>query len=133
MTNTNKITQINEKMQKNANEHADFMNIFSIKDLKADSFGALFLSNSVEESIRACKIRLIYERDSILQQFPNDFMLYHVGYFNTKTGQIETTGISIPIISIFDIVQQLENEIKNKPVELPEFLQKGANENVNSN
>lgn len=134
MKNTNKITQIIGKMQKNATEHVDFMKIFSIKDLKAGSFGALFLANSVDESIRACKIRLIYERDSILQQFPNDFMLYHVGYFNTNTGLIETTGVSVPIKSIFDIVQELDTERINKPVELPEFLQKkGVNENVDSN
>lgn len=114
---------VNQMSEKTANTTTlNSEKVFSIKDLKADSFGAPILCATNEEAIRACKIRLLYDQGSLIQQFPADYMLYHVGYFNTKTGVMESTGIAMPVISILDVYTELEQEKKNRPVDVPEFM-----------
>ena len=122
MENRPIMNQTGENIATNANCKADFSMVFSVKDLKSDNFGALLTCSNSEEAIRAVKVRLIYEQGSMLQQFPSDFMLYHVGYFNTKTGDMDSPGIAIPIKSIFDINLEIRKEINLKPVDVPEFM-----------
>lgn len=122
MENVTQITQNTENAQKSTIEYADFGMIFSIKDLKSNTFGSLYVANTNEEAIRACKIRLLYERDSLIQQFPADYMLYHVGYFNSTTGVVDSCGVAIPVKSLFDISCELEQERKQRPIDVPEFM-----------
>lgn len=126
MENGRIINQSIENEQNLTAELADFSKLFSVKDLKGDNFGSLLVCSSNDEAIRACKIRLLYEQNSLLQQFPADFMLYHVGYFNTKTGLVQSTGVAVPIISLLDVSIQLDNERHSKSVDVPEFM-KGDN------
>lgn len=128
--NTTIINQTGENNATNANCRADFSMVFAVKDLKSDNFGSLLVCNTTDEAIRATKVRLMYDQGSMIQQFPADFMLYHVGYFNTKTGVMESVGIAIPVKSILDVSLELEQERKVKAVDVPEFM-KGAEEDVN--
>ena len=127
--NTTIINQTGENIATNASCRADFSMVFAVKDLKSDNFGSLLVCNTSDEAIRATKVRLMYDQGSMIQQFPADFMLYHVGYFNTKTGVMESVGVAIPVKSILDVSLELEQERKAKAVDIPEFMK--GEENVN--
>lgn len=131
MENTTIINQTGENSQIRATESVNFSKLFSLRDLKSDNFGSIFTCYTTEEAIRAVKIRLMYDQGSLIQQFPADYMLYHIGYFNTNSGVMESTGVPVPVKSVFDISLELEKERKERPVDVPEFM-KGDN-NVDRN
>lgn len=65
---------------------------FSVLDKKAEYFSTPFFTRSLGEAIRGFGDEA-RNPDSQLAKHPNDFELYHVGYFSQETGELEQIPI----------------------------------------
>jgi len=63
------------------------LNIFSIKDIKHDSFANPFFAKNVPEAMRQI-IMATDNPNSMLGKFPHDFVLYQNGSFMEDTGRL---------------------------------------------
>lgn len=64
------------------------MNIYSIQDLKAESFNRPFFSATRSTAMR--EIQLGLRNDESMSVFAPDFALWEVGSFDPHTGHIES-------------------------------------------
>lgn len=62
------------------------VNYYSIKDLVTGHFGFLVSSDNDKSVLRDASV-LVGEKSVIYSKFPNDYDLYHIGVFNTETGE----------------------------------------------
>jgi len=67
------------------------LNVYSVRDSKADTYNKPFCVSTHGEAIRsfhaACK-----QSGSMLNENPEDFNLYHIGTFDQATGELETVA-----------------------------------------
>lgn len=82
-----------------------FRPVYSLYDVKAKKFGPLQMFDSDESAIRSFVILLKSGRDSIICEFPDDFVLYRVGNFDDSTGSIQSEPSPVSIINGFNLVQ----------------------------
>lgn len=85
--------------------------LFTVKDLKAESFGRPILQRALGEAIRAFSDE-VNNRESLLNSHPEDFQLFRIGTFSQLTGEL-VPEIPVHICSATDYVtdsQQLKIE-----------------------
>lgn len=61
------------------------MRAYSIRDAKAKVFGPPFYKSTHGEAERAL-VMLLKDEKSMINQFPEDYDLYHVGEYDDQTG-----------------------------------------------
>lgn len=61
--------------------------IFSIQDTKSKTFNPPFYQKNVGEACRTFT-KLVNDTTSLLNQYPEDFILVHLGQFCDDTGEI---------------------------------------------
>ena len=83
------------------------MSIYSVFDKKAVSFSPLFIAQNDEVAKRMVSVSLL--DDTMLSHSPSDFALYHLGEFDTNTGNV--SGIS-PVNIVCEVLSLIE--IDNK-------------------
>lgn len=62
--------------------------VFSVYDNKAEAFMQPFFADTVGLALRAFQ-QNTENKDSVLNKYPNDFVLYEIGQFNDITGELE--------------------------------------------
>lgn len=62
--------------------------LYSILDVKSNTFNSLFEARSDEEAIRIMLSTVLNGNDVLLSQYPEDFSLYQVAEFNIDNGMI---------------------------------------------
>lgn len=65
------------------------MKVYSICDIKAEEYGPLFLAKNDEIAFRMCKAQF---KDV---EYPQDYQLDCVGYFDTEKGCLDGTFINV--------------------------------------
>lgn len=66
------------------------MKIFSIKDLKADTFSTPFFQPTDVHAVRMFKTEVNRaEPNNMLYLYPDEYELHYVGTFNTDSGAID--------------------------------------------
>lgn len=70
---------------------------FSLRDSASDSFGAPFVVPS-EGLAKRVVVSMMGDRNSQVAQYPNDFMLFEIGAFETNTAEL-TAALPRPICS----------------------------------
>lgn len=66
--------------------------VFSVRDIKADSFGQPFYSTSKGQAVRSFSDEVNRAaQDNLLYQHPEDFELFILGEFDTDDGVFHTT------------------------------------------
>lgn len=68
---------------------------FSLRDVKAESFGAPFFVPNENIAIRLLS-KLVVDTRTEVGQYPLDFILYRVGHYDTDTGLL--TPLSVELI-----------------------------------
>lgn len=63
--------------------------VFSIRDLKAEAFGPVFMQNTVGLASRMFG-EMANSRDHSVGRHPDDFKLYQVGTFDDESGKLES-------------------------------------------
>lgn len=63
------------------------LKMYSIQDIKSDSFAPPFTANNEEVAKRTVQQAL--QGESLLSSYPEDYRLFEVGTFNNTTGEIE--------------------------------------------
>ena len=61
--------------------------IFSIQDTKSETFNPPFFQKNTGEALRTFS-KLVNDPQSILAQFPEDFILVRLGLFDAENGEI---------------------------------------------
>jgi len=72
-------------------------NFYSVKDCKISQYHAPFIADDDVSATRLLTGAMIGEQ-TLLSQFPNDFELFQIGTFHTKTAK--TTSLEAPIFII---------------------------------
>ena len=67
--------------------------MFSIQDTKAQTFNPPFYQKNHAEAIRTFS-KICNDDTSMLSQFPEDFILLHLGAFDDETGELIPTSPS---------------------------------------
>ena len=67
--------------------------LFSVRDAAGDMFGPIFLFET-EGLAKRSVMDTIAKGDNLVALHPSDFSLYHVGYWNSRTGVV--TGLQVP-------------------------------------
>ena len=86
------------------------MNIYSIRDMKAEAFNLPFYSDNHGTALRQLTMQL--ERDENMSAFAVDFALYCVGTFDQATGRLtprdpEHVVDCVELISLGDNVKAI--------------------------
>lgn len=68
------------------------MSAFSIRDEKAQAFMQPFYFNYKGQASRTLE-DLLKERDNPIAKHPEDYSLYHLGYFDPHTGRLEPLNV----------------------------------------
>jgi len=82
------------------------LSIFSIKDIKHDSYANPFFCKSVPDAMRQI-IMALDNPNSMLAKFPTDFVLYQSGAFNEDNGTLTSFDNPIMIVTL--------DELANRP------------------
>ena len=70
------------------------MKLYSIRDLKADSFQQVWQAANDEVAIRQFSI-ICKDKNTLFGMCPNDFDLYSLGEFDEKSGEITPHTVSL--------------------------------------
>lgn len=77
-------------------------NLYSVQDMKVDSFFVPFVAQHDAEATRMLKMSL--REDSMMTQHPEDFRLFKLGEFNTETGEVIGNSAPVFILNMVDLV-----------------------------
>ena len=80
--------------------------VYSIRDVKGESFNQLTIGSNDHVMMRSLAENLISRRDPIMAFAPSDFVLYRVGTFDINTGVIEPVN---PIVYIATASEVMSN------------------------
>lgn len=86
------------KGQKNMN-----IKMYAIKDIKSESFGGIFTDVSDGPAVRQLFSSIDQNPKSQLAMFPDDYVLYNIGDFDTDTGHINSN-----VSKLYDISRIIE-------------------------
>lgn len=62
--------------------------IYSVMDRKLREFGQLMLARTEEAMLRELVTGVRSNPESYIGKYPEDFDLYHLGWFNPETGEL---------------------------------------------
>lgn len=79
--------------------------VFSIQDTKSQTFNPPFYQKKTEEALRTFS-KICNDPQSMLSQFPEDFVLHLIGTFDDETGNI----IPQPITTLATASQYAKKE-----------------------
>lgn len=79
--------------------------LFSMFDVKVGTFGQLVTLENAELARRSLITTFLSGQESPVTQFPDDFILYEIGDFDIKTGEIKMHASPIKIITGFEAVE----------------------------
>lgn len=79
--------------------------IFSIQDTKSQTFNPPFYQKNVGEACRTFS-KLVNDSTSMLNQYPEDFILVHLGHYCDDTGEI----ITIKPVNIGTAIQYVQKQ-----------------------
>lgn len=66
------------------------MYVISVRDIKADSFGKPFYTLSLGEAVRSFGDEVNRsDQQNLLYMHPDDFELFHLGFFESDDGRFE--------------------------------------------
>lgn len=96
--NSNFIEEQNREVEKLANEvkskddcvnnNLNILKLYAIRDLVLNKFMPPFFATCDEEAKRTIKSTVDFS-NTLLSQFPNNYVLYFVGYYDTLTGCLD--------------------------------------------
>lgn len=69
------------------------MKIYSVRDKRANTYGQPMAMPTDAHAVRSFTQEVNRKDDSnMLNQYPEDFAIYYIGYFDTDNGTITETG-----------------------------------------
>lgn len=83
--------------------------IYSVLDVKADEFGPVFL-NANDRLAERTVLESCRGGQSLLSQYPEDFILYRIGSFDTSTGLLKGEDRPVIVLAVKDITKR---EVRN--------------------
>lgn len=83
------------------------LRMYSIRDTKAEVFGAPFYKNTHGEAERDFQ-RLIRDEKSTVNQYPEDFDLYYLGDYDDQSGKVRPADSPQHIVKAVQLKQNLQ-------------------------
>lgn len=97
--------------------------LFSVRDAAGAMYAPIFAFETEELAKRAVADTII-KGDSMIAMHPEDFALYHLGYFNNVTGVIRPVEVPELVVQCSSISQAILKKVQqNKDKEQAEVLQ----------
>jgi hypothetical protein len=81
------------------------LNAFSIRDSKAEAFNTPFFQKTKGEAIRSFE-SAVNDGKTQLNQYPEDFDLYHVGEWDDATGKIKPLDTPNHVIKAIEVAKK---------------------------
>lgn len=67
------------------------MQVVSVRDAKAEAFGRPFFVTSIGQAIRSFDDEVNRkDNENVLNNHPEDFILFHIGTFDDQTGELKS-------------------------------------------
>lgn len=83
------------------------LKIYSIRDIKGDTFNAPFYKNTHGEAERDFT-KLANDEKSQVKEFPEDYQLFHIGKYNTQTGVITPLLTPEHVVDAAQLVRKMQ-------------------------
>lgn len=84
------------------------LNMYSLYDAKAEIFHPPFYKHTHGEAERDTRT-LVNDGKSMVNKYPEDYDLYHVGTYDDKTGKIDSLDTPIHQIKCIQLVEKSPN------------------------
>lgn len=81
--------------------------IYSLKDLKTDTFKQPFFQHSKGEALRTVT-DLAKDPQSIVQRYPDDFHLYEIGTYNDENADIRVHETPEKVMEISELIKSTD-------------------------
>ena len=81
--------------------------MYAVYDEKTQFHLPPFTAHNNSDALRQIK-RLLFQGESIFQQFPEDYKLYHIASYNDATGVIESKK-PVPVCRLIDLMPKEHN------------------------
>lgn len=80
--------------------------LYSLFDRGVQKFMVPFPSDTDDDAIRQCRYLVNGNNESVFKKFPEDFDLYHVGWFIEDEGKLLPVASPKMITKIIDLVKK---------------------------
>ena len=84
--------------------------LFSFRDVKTEKFGVLFEAVTFEDAVRSFCTLLKSGSNSLICQYPDDFILYHIGEFDIDSGLLRPLDSPVRVISGLEVSKILYSQ-----------------------
>ena len=88
--------------------------LFSFLDIKTEHFGVPFEALTFEDAKRIFLTLLSGSNNSMLTQYPDDFILYHIGDFDKENGRLLPNEAPYRILTGLEALRMLNNLRKER-------------------
>lgn len=88
--------------------------LYSIRDVKSDTFTAPFLAGNVKEAERIFGDMCYFGGDNLISRHPEDYCLYSIGSFDIRTGELCSLRLPVSVISAKDVIDSYNRYYENK-------------------
>lgn len=72
------------------------LNMYSVYDRKARIYNSPYVLANDQMAIRSFRL-IVNDKESMVHHYPEDFVLYRIGKFNSNTGNLDTEGGPVEI------------------------------------
>jgi hypothetical protein len=90
-------------------DNSHFLEVFSVRDLKAGTYGQPFALSSRGVAIRTFT-SWVSDPNSFFSKFPHDFELFHVGHFDSDHGRLIPLDVPDYVARASELVPQVHPE-----------------------
>nr|QJB19409.1 MAG: nonstructural protein [Microvirus sp.] len=80
--------------------------LYSLFDRGVQKYMIPFPSDAEQDAIRQCRYLVNGDNDSVFKKFPEDFDLYHIGWFVEDEGKLLPLATPKMIVKIIDLVKK---------------------------
>lgn len=89
--------------------------LYAIRDIKSNTFTAPFVAGTGDEARRIFGDMCYFGGDNLIARHPEDYQLYHLGYFDISTGIVAPTE-SLPtyVIGACEIINIYKERYSQK-------------------
>ena len=98
--------------------------MYSIRDIKSNTFTAPFIAGTGDEARRIFGDMCYFGGDNLIARHPEDYQLYHLGYFDISSGIVSPTE-SLPtyVISASEIINIYKERYSKQVADTDELVE----------
>ncbi len=96
--------------------------MYAIRDIKSNIFTAPFVAGTGDEARRIFGDMCYFGGDNLIARHPEDYQLYHLGYYNISTGIVSAIeSLPIFVIGASEIINMYKERYSKQIVDAVEL------------